>query len=206
MESSENISPRDYQRIKDFVKEAATYLLASSDEQQVGVIVFNGEATINIKFGQYFSEFDFNRAIDNLPLKRGPAKLETALRIASKLFTAEEGARPGLQKVCIVLTNGKHTVTEDIDDLKDAVRPLHQEGVRVIPMGVTSSVDWKKLRSIAEDAKDVIVSHSCDKLANKISYLFKRICLEAGMEYCLLLYVITIRAQYCGFIIFRICY
>lgn len=185
VESSENISPRDYKRIKDFIKEAATYLSRSDNEQQVGVIVFNTEAKISIKFGQYWSEYDFDRAIDDLPLNTGPSQLDTALRVATKLFTAENGARPGVQKVGIVLTNGKHPAVEDLEDLedlKDVVRPLHQAGVHVIPIGVTSSVDWKKLRSLTVDDKDVIVSHSCDSLSNKINYLFRRICLEAGKE------------------------
>lgn len=100
------------------------------------------------------------------------------------MFTAEHGARPGVQKVSIVITNGKHSTVEDLEDLKDAARPLHQTGVHVIPIGVTSSVDWEKLRSLTVDDEDVIVSHSCDSLSNKISYLFRRICLEAAYKQC----------------------
>lgn len=183
VESSDNMSPRDYQRIKDFVKEASTYLLTNGGEQQVGVILFNDEASIRIKFGQYVSEIDLNQAIDNLPLEKGKAQIDKALQVAStELFTDVDGARPGVRKVAIVLTKGKQPAAEDAEALKDAVRPLHRAGVRVIAIGVTSSVDWNELRSITEDAKDVIVSHSCDNLVDKVSYLFKRICLDAGKE------------------------
>ena len=183
MESSDNISPRDYQRIKDFVKEAATYLLTNGGEQQVGVIVFNSEAVIRIAFGQYHSEFDFNRAIDNLPLGKGLGQIQKALHIAStQLFTDAGGARSGVQKLCIVLTNKKQAVGEDTEVLKDAARPLQRAGVRMIAIGVTSSVDWKALRSITEDVKDVIVSYSCDSLVTKVSYLFKRVCVDAGKK------------------------
>ena len=186
MESSDNIAPRDYQRIKDFVKEAATYLLTNGGEQQVGLILFNSEATIQIKFGQYYSEFDLNRVIDNLPLEKGQGQIHKALHIAStQLFTDVGGARPGVQKVCIVLTNRKQAPAEDAEVLKDAARSLHHAEVRVIAIGVTSSVDWRSLRSITEDVKDVIVSHSCDSLVTKVSYLFKRICLDAGKEHSL---------------------
>ena len=196
MESSDNISPRDYQRIKDFVKEAASYLLTNGGEQQVGVILFNSEATIRFKFGQYYSEFDFNRVIDNLPLEKGPGQIHKALHIAStKLFTDVGGARPGVQKLCIVLTNKKQNVAEDSEVLKDAARPLQRKGVRVIAIGVTSSVDWKALRSITEDAKDVIVSHSCDSLVTKVSYLFKRVCVDAGKEHSF--YVTMTRMKPC---------
>lgn len=186
VESSDNMSPRDYQRIKDFVKEASTYLLTSGGEHQVGIILFNDEGTVQIKFGQYYSEIDLNQAIDNLPLEKGNAQIDKALHVAStELFTDVGGARPGVQKVCIVLTNVKQPAVEDAEALKDAVRPLHLAGVRVIAIGVTSSVDWNELRSITEDAKDVIVSRSCDNLVTKVSYLFKRVCLDAGKEYFL---------------------
>ena len=184
MESSDNISPRDYQRIKDFVKEAAAYLLTNGGEQQVGVILFNSEATIRFKFGQYYSEFDFNRAIDNLPLEKGLGQIHKALQIATtELFTDVGGSRPGVQKLCIVLTNKKQTFAEDTKVLKDAVGPLQRAGVRVIAIGVTSSVDWKALRTITEDVKDVIVSYSCDSLVTKVSYLFKRVCVDAGKDH-----------------------
>lgn len=183
MESTDNISPQDYQRIKDFVKAAATYLLSNSGEQQVGVILFNSDAVIRIEFGRYYSEFDFSRAIDNLPLGKGLGQIQKALHIAStQLFTDAGGARPGVQKLCIVLTNKQQALKEDTEVLRNAARPLQRTGVRVIAIGVTSSVDWKALRSITEDAKDVIVSHSCDSLVTKVSYLFKRVCVDAGKK------------------------
>lgn len=186
MESSDNISPRDYQRIKDFVKEAAAYLLTNGGEQQVGVILFNSEATIRFKLGQYYSEFDFNRVIDNLPLEEGLGQIHKALNIATtKLFTDVGGSRPGVQKLCIILTNKKQAFADGTKVLKDAAAPLQRAGVRVIAIGVTSSVDWKALRSITEDAKDVIVSPSCDSLVTKVSYLFKRVCVDAGKYHCL---------------------
>lgn len=196
MESSDNISPRDYQRIKDFVKEAAAYLLTNGGEQQVGVILFNSEATIRFKLGQYYSEFDFNRVIDNLPLEEGLGQIHKALNIATtKLFTDVGGSRPGVQKLCIILTNKKQAFADGTKVLKDAAAPLQRAGVRVIAIGVTSSVDWKALRSITEDAKDVIVSPSCDSLVTKVSYLFKRVCVDAGKYHCLYVKITQIKLR-----------
>lgn len=196
MESSDNISPRDYQRIKDFVKEAAAYLLTNGGEQQVGVILFNSEATIRFKLGQYYSEFDFNRVIDNLPLEEGLGQIHKALTIATtKLFTDVGGSRPGVQKLCIILTNKKQAFADGTKVLKDAAAPLQRAGVRVIAIGVTSSVDWKALRSITEDAKDVIVSPSCDSLVTKVSYLFKRVCVDAGKYHCLYVKITQIKLR-----------
>ena len=90
------------------------------------------------------------------------------------------GARPGVQKVCIVLTNEQRPSTRHSDDVKTAVEPLHQAGVRVIAIGVTSLADWRQLRLLTRDPKDVIRSRSCDSLVAKVSHLFRRTCYKAG--------------------------
>ena len=91
VESSENVSPSAFQRVKNFIKDAVKYLLTNGGEQQVGVILYSSEATKEIAFGQYSSEFDFNEAIDKLPLEKGEARLDKALQFASKIFTDDEG-------------------------------------------------------------------------------------------------------------------
>ena len=90
------------------------------------------------------------------------------------------GARPGVQKVCIVLTNEQRPSKRYSDDVKTAVEPLHQAGVRVIAIGVTSLADWRQLRVLTRDPKDVIRSRSCDSLVAKVSHLFRRTCYKAG--------------------------
>ena len=90
------------------------------------------------------------------------------------------GARPGVQKVCIVLTNEQRPSTRYSEDVKTAVEPLHQAGVRVIAIGVTSLADWRQLRVLTKDPKDVIMFRSCDSLVAKVSHLFRRTCYKAG--------------------------
>ena len=92
------------------------------------------------------------------------------------------GARPGVQEVCILITNEKRVAVKNSKALKEAVEPLHRAGVRVIVIGVTSSADWKQLRALTKDRKDIIRSRSCDSLVDKVSYLFKRVCYGAGRK------------------------
>lgn len=91
VESSENVSPNAFLKVKDFIKDAIKCLLTSGGEQQVGVILYSGEATKEITFGQYSSEFDFNEAIDKLPLEKGEARLDKALQLASSEMFADDG-------------------------------------------------------------------------------------------------------------------
>lgn len=90
--------------------------------------------------------------------------------------------------MCIVLTNEKKAGYKSSKVLRKAAEPLHQAGVRVIAIGVTSSAGGNQLRALTEDPKDVIRSSSCDSLEARLSYLFKRLCYGAGEK----VYLITL--------------
>ena len=92
VESSANVPPNDFQNIKDFIKDTVNYLLAFEGKQQVSIILYGGEATTRVAFGQYHSEFDFKKIIDSLPLQKGLARLDKALQfVSSEVFTAKGG-------------------------------------------------------------------------------------------------------------------
>ncbi|XP_073236997.1 collagen alpha-3(VI) chain-like [Porites lutea] len=185
VESSANVPPNEFQNMKDFIKDIVKYLLAFEGEQQVSIILYGSQATTRVAFGQYHSEFDFKKIIDSLPLQKGLARLDNALQfVFSQVFTAKGGVRPGVQKVCIVLTNEQRPGKKYSDDVKTAVEPLHQAGVRVIAIGVTSLADWRQLRVLTRDPKDVIRSRSCDSLVAKVSHLFRRTCYKAAYRQC----------------------
>ena len=92
VESSANVPPNDFQNMKDFIKDTVKYLLAFEGEQQVSIILYGSQATTRVAFGQYHSEFDFNKIIDSLPLQKGLARLDKALQfVSSQVFTAKGG-------------------------------------------------------------------------------------------------------------------
>ena len=179
--SSENVSPKNYQKIKDFIKKTSKYLSIGGGEDRVAIILYGTEVSVVITFDQHYSEFDLYELIDNLPPMNGKARIDKALRVASStLFTVEGGSRPGIQKVCVVLTCGKQTAADDAETLKVSAEVLHQANIRVIGIGVGSMVDWANLRSITVDNNDIIISSSFDNLFAKVNHLLKRLCLNPG--------------------------
>lgn len=91
VESSENISPSAFQRVKGFLKDVVRYLLTTASDRQVGVILYNSEATKEIAFGQYTSEFGFDEAIDKLPHEKGQPRIDAALQLAAEMFATSGG-------------------------------------------------------------------------------------------------------------------
>lgn len=91
VESSENISPPAFRRVKGFLKDVVRYLLTTAGERQVGVVLYNSEATKEIAFGRYNSEFGFNEAIDKLPHEKGQPRIDTALQLAAEMFATSGG-------------------------------------------------------------------------------------------------------------------
>ena len=102
MESSENISPSAFQRVKGFLKDVVRYLLTTASDRQVGVILYNSEATKEIAFGQYTSEFGFNEAVDELPQEKGQPRIDAALQLAAEMFATSGGMVFNLLHQCSV--------------------------------------------------------------------------------------------------------
>ena len=127
MESSENISPSAFQRVKGFLNDVVRYLLTTASDRQVGVILYNSEATKEIAFGQYTSEFGFNEAIDKLPHEKGQPRIEAALQLAAEMFASSGGMVFNLLAQCpVAFTESR------------LIRPCHKAAI--LPRGTKKSL------------------------------------------------------------------
>ena len=127
MESSENISPSAFQRVKGFLKDVVRYLLTTASDRQVGVILYNSEATKEIAFGQYTSEFGFNEAIDKLPHEKGQPRIEAALQLAAEMFASSGGMVFNLLDQCpVAFTESR------------PIRPCHKAAI--LPRGTKKAL------------------------------------------------------------------
>ena len=109
--------------MKTFVKDVAGAFQVSAGATQVGLVLYCTKATLSIPFGSSLDAF--KDAVDDLKHQRGSIRIDRALQLAhSQLFTVKRGGRAGAQKICLVITDGKQTKTEDAVELSEAVRPL----------------------------------------------------------------------------------
>ena len=78
--------------------------------------------------------------------------VDTALRQANSVFM---NSKRGSLKVLVIFMSGKATAPSST--LRQAVRPLISQGVRVVLIGYGDQLDDGQLRGISENTKNVII-------------------------------------------------
>ena len=142
-----------FQKIKDTIKAIVdTYGIAKI---HYSLLVFGDNANRRISFKDDFnSPENLKSFVDLIPKRSGGPALDKALQESLKLFESGEGARPGVKKVLVVITDKKSV--SSAEQVKRATTTLDNNNIRVIPVGIGGAVDSNELRIVSSDERDVI--------------------------------------------------
>ena len=178
MQSSDSIGISNYQIQKDFIKAIAGSFGIRPKGSRAGVIVSGNDTTVNIKFSDHIYEDELKLAVDRLPNVQGTGKLDHSLQVVlSQLLVSQGGARPGVAKILLVLTGGKHTDNEGM--LNVYTTKLRELGVKMIAIGIGDKADDKVLTSLGES---VFLESSYESLMMKTRQLARVACDNAGLS------------------------
>ena len=92
------------------------------------------------------------------------------------LFSSGGSARRGVQRIAVLVTDGRQTSASDALSLERAAEPLKQAGVHVIAVGVGGNVDKGKLRAIVTKNEDIVLATSFNQLLNMVGSLVQHAC------------------------------
>lgn len=100
IDGSGSIHPRDFTKLKKFVKDVVEYLLIGPEETHVGLIEYSTTASLQLPFNELYDSDSIKRRVDRVEHKRGLTRIDLALRVASEqLFTTQGGMRSNARKV-----------------------------------------------------------------------------------------------------------
>lgn len=183
LDSSASIGEPSYQKIKDFVKAVANSFIIGPGKAFTAVIQYGTTATTAIRFSDNVNNAEFNAAVDALPYLRGETRIDKALQLASsELLTERSGARTGVAKVIVLLTDGRQSKAPDGLDLQKVAEPLLSAGVSIFAVGIGSEVDEKELQLVVDKTDDVILVPSYDGLATRVRQLSIATCESSGIH------------------------
>ena len=158
---------REYGKEKDFVKTLASHFNISPNGSRAGVITFSWHAEHSVKLKDHTDAGSFLNAVDGLPLFGHTTRIDKALRMAkSDMFTAESGARAGVPKLIILLTDGSQTKDADAVDPGIIADEIRRMGIKLTVIGIGDRVDGKELLHMAGDASNVYRAKSFDQLTS----------------------------------------
>ena len=116
------------------------------DRIRYSIVIYGDLATPVVSFSKDPQEVrKLLKAIDKLPQPSGLPDVKALLEEAKKVFEKDSG-RPKANKVLVVVTDSKSLSTSD--DIKEAARPLEDEGITVIAVAVGDEANPKQLEKM----------------------------------------------------------
>ena len=138
--------------MKDFVKDFLFVADIDGGSIRVGVIIYSTEDYLQFNLNQYNTKMDVFMAIDDIPYRFGSTNTADALRtMYTVMYTAENGDRPGVPNVCIVVTDGISNINSrrTIPDAEQA----RAKGIHIYAIGI-GLTDTTELDGIASKPVD----------------------------------------------------
>ena len=143
---------------------AASFNIAP-DGSRAGVVTFSYKAEHSIKMNDHTDIDSFSAAVDAIPLMNKTTRIDLALRLAQKeLFAPENGGRPNLPEILILLTDGTQTRKGNYEDPSIITDEIRKSGINTIVIGVGSSTDSKELDEMAGGSGKSLRAKSFDEL------------------------------------------
>lgn len=178
LDSTASMRDCNFNKEKEFVKEIAGYFQVAPGATRTSTIVYGTDSVLAKRFSETKSLKDFQKEVENLPLKGGRANLDKALHsAASDMFTVKNGMRPNVPKVLVVFNDGAQKVITQ--SAKDISSMLRKNEVRVIVIGI-GEADRDLLSQIVASPEDLMMVERFEDATENLVALLKRFCLKRG--------------------------
>ncbi|XP_064133393.1 collagen alpha-5(VI) chain [Loxodonta africana] len=170
VDSSGSIGTENYRKMKIFMKHLLAKIQIGPDKTQIGIVQFSGDSKEEFPLNKYFTQKEISDVIDRMTLINQNTLTGSALTFVAQYFTYPQGARPGVRKFLILITDG-----EAQDSVKEPARELRDKGVIIFSVGVFGA-NRIQLEEISGDDNLVFQVENFDILKAIESQLVFRIC------------------------------
>ncbi|KAM4580679.1 collagen alpha-6(VI) chain-like isoform 1-T2 [Odontesthes bonariensis] len=132
VDESGSIGPDNFQLMRSFLQSVVSSLEVGSARVRVGIVTYNTEPTVQASLNTFKDKAEILQFINYLPYRRGGTNTGAALNFTlNTIFVKEQGSREDVQKVAVVITDGKSQ-----DSVSEAALSLRRAGVTVFAVGI----------------------------------------------------------------------
>ena len=152
LDASTSVTEPNFELMKDFVKDFLLDADIDSGNVRVGVIIYSDADYIQFHMNAHSRKSDVYNAIDDIPYRYGSTNTADALKtMRSVMFTQQNGDRPGVDNVAVVLTDGVSNINsrKTVPEAEQA----RAEGIHIYAIGI-GLTDTKELDGIASKPID----------------------------------------------------
>ncbi|XP_032815568.2 collagen alpha-1(XII) chain-like isoform X2 [Petromyzon marinus] len=172
VDGSWSIGRLNFRLVRQFIEQLVNSF-DIGDKIRVGLAQYSGDPRTEWNLNSFSTKDTTLEAVRNLPYKGGNTLTGLALTyIRENSFTPDAGAREGVNKIGILITDGKSQ-----DEVFGPADSLRANGVELFAIGVKNA-DENELKQIATDPDDTHVYNVADfsAMATIVGSLSKTVC------------------------------
>ncbi|XP_063077522.1 von Willebrand factor A domain-containing protein 2 [Engraulis encrasicolus] len=191
LDASDGVGQHNFVHLTDFVRSTSVQFDVNRDVAQVGLVVYGRQPVTVFELDTHDSGSAILRAVGQAEFQGGAASTGSALlHVLANSLTVGHGARPGVNKAVVVLTDGSGA-----EDAAVPARKLRDNGVAVFAVGIgdvqadallkiTGRVEHMVTVPIYEDLKyfeDVLVQMVCAEVKKPVELCRPSPCMNDGV-------------------------
>ncbi|XP_021255612.1 collagen alpha-1(XXVIII) chain-like [Numida meleagris] len=138
IDSSESVGPENFEIIKDFVTALVDRVTVGRNATRIGLVLYSLEVQLEFGLNKHTTQQDVKQAIRKMQYMGEGTYTGTAIRKATQ--EGFLGARTGVRKVAIVLTDGQADKREAVK-LDIVVREAHAANIEMYAIGIVNTSD-----------------------------------------------------------------
>ncbi|NWW86530.1 VWA2 protein, partial [Rhynochetos jubatus] len=174
VDASAGVGLENFLRLKSFVRSSCSHFSINRDVTQIALVIYGSKAHTVFALDTYTSISAILQAIDQAPFLGDSASAGSALlQIYGDVMTVQKGARPGVTKVVVVLTNGG-----GMEGAAAPAQQLRDNGILVFVVAVGDAQRDTLLRVAGSPSYLVHIS-SYEDLQYYQDLIIERVCEEA---------------------------
>ncbi|XP_015227837.1 PREDICTED: cartilage matrix protein [Cyprinodon variegatus] len=146
IDGSKSVRPENFELVKKWINQIIDKLDVSEKNTHVGLVQYSSTVKSEFPLGRYNNKKDLKDAVKRMEyMERGTMTGLAIYHIVNHDFTVLQGARPGVQKIAIVFTDGRSQ-----DYIGDAAKKAKQFGLKMYAVGVGNALE-SELKQIASE-------------------------------------------------------
>uniref|UniRef100_A0A8D2IGB8 VWFA domain-containing protein n=1 Tax=Urocitellus parryii TaxID=9999 RepID=A0A8D2IGB8_UROPR len=174
VDGSESISPKDFEKMKEFMERMVNQSNISADEIQIGLLQFSSTPQEEFRLNQYSSKVDIRRAILAVQQMNDGTRTGKALNFTLPFFDSSRGGRPNILQYLIVITDG---VSQD--NVALPAKALRDRNIIIFAIGVGEAKS-SQLFEITNDEDNIYYEEKFESLQNLEKKILYKVCNPQG--------------------------
>ncbi|XP_067285544.1 von Willebrand factor A domain-containing protein 2 [Pseudorasbora parva] len=173
LDASSGVGKDNFVNFQDFVRSTSVQFDINRDVAQVGLVVYGRRPVTVFDLDKYDSGSAVLKAVGDAAFLGGKASTGSALlHVLSQSLTVGKGARPGVNKAVVVLTNGMGA-----EDAAVPAQKIRDSGVSVFVIGI-GDIQQEVLFRIAGSEDHMISVPSYEDLKYSEDVLVQMVCAD----------------------------